>query len=269
MNARAYLELMRPVDGLMAAFAVLIGYFIAAGQLALLPLPLAMASVFFFSGAGIALNDYFDLEMDKVNAPNRPIPSGKIGKKKALCFSLALFALATALAAFINSYCLGLAALNVFLEIAYAWRLKKIALLGNFTDSWFPASSFLYGALASGLLGIVPWLALLAFLANAGREIFGDLEDFRGDKKHGAKTLPVLFGKKCTLFIGRAFIFSAVFLSPLPWLLGLLSMAYLPVVAIADAVFIYSAFSPPKKNQALTKAAMVIAMLAFVAGVLF
>ena len=265
----AYLKITRPIDGLMAALAVFIGYFIVSAGLISLPIVLlAMLSVFLFSAAGIVLNDYFDFEMDKVNAPTRPLPSGKIKKQYALYYSAVLFILAIALAAMINTFCLALALLNTVLEILYAWKFKKIALLGNFTDSWFPASSFLYGALAFGSLGIVPVLAGLAFLANNGREIHGDLEDIEGDKKYEAKTLPIVLGEEKSLLVGNLFILSAVLLSVAPFYLQLMNLNYLIVIIVADAVFVYSMFASPGKNQKLTKIAMVIAMLAFVAGIL-
>ncbi|MCX6802512.1 MAG: UbiA family prenyltransferase [Candidatus Diapherotrites archaeon] len=268
MAAIDYLKILRPVDGLMAAFAVLIGYIVASGTLtAANPLLYAMVSVFLFSGAGIALNDYCDFEMDKVNAPHRPLPSGKISRKTALHYSAILFAIAIALAFLINIQCLALALLNTVLEILYAFKFKRIALLGNFTDSWFPASSFLYGAFAVQALGAVPLLALLAFLANTGREIFGDIEDIEGDRKQKAKTLPIILGERNARFLACVFVLAAVALSPVPWLLGLLSLNYIFVVALADIVFLASLFSNPSKNQALTKWAMVLAMLAFAAGV--
>jgi geranylgeranylglycerol-phosphate geranylgeranyltransferase len=139
--------------------------------------------------------------------------------------------------------------------------------LGNFVDSWFPASSFLYGAFAVPALGAVPLLALLAFLANTGREIFGDIEDIKGDMKEKAKTLPIILGERNARFLACVFILAAVALSPVPWLLGILSINYILVVALADLIFLASLFAGPSKNQALTKIAMVLAMLAFVAGV--
>ncbi len=269
MHLRSWVEITRPVDGLMAVLAVAIGFVVGSSGFSLnAPFYLAILSVFLFSSAGIVLNDYFDFEMDKVNAPSRALPSGKISRKTALYYSTALFGAAVAIAFFINIYCLGLALLNAVLEIFYAWKFKRIALLGNFVDSWFPASSFLYGALASGVLGSTLILALLAFLANTGREIYGDLEDIKGDKKQGAKTLPILAGEKPARFFADIFIFSAVALSLVPWIFGMLNSYYLVIVALADLVFVLSMFFDPKKNQRLTKLAMVVAMAAFVVGVL-
>ncbi len=269
MALEDFISILRPADGLLAALAVLVGFLVASSSLELpIALGFALLSVFLFSGAGIALNDFFDFEMDKVNAPHRPLPSGRISRKTALYYSAGLFAIALFLAALINQWCLGLAALNTVLEILYAWKLKRIALVGNFTDSWFPASSFLYGALVIPTLGAVPILAGLAFLANTGREIFGDLEDVKGDRKTGARTLPIVLGKKKARIAAQAFIFAAVILSLVPWVLGMLSFYYMPIVLLADAVFLFSLFQPPAKNQALTKAAMLVALLAFLAGTL-
>lgn len=269
MSLGSYVKILRPVNGLMAAFAVFIGFLIASpGLIPGTPQLLAVLSVFFFSGAGIVLNDYFDYEMDKVNAPHRPLPAENIKKKNALFYSIALFGIAIALALMINVYCLALALINTVLEVFYAWKFKKIALLGNMVDSWFPASSFLYGALTLPVLGAVPVLALLAFLANTGREIYGDLEDIKGDLKQRAKTLPIIIGEKKARHTANMFILSAVLLSPLPWFLGMLNFNYLILVGLADLVFLASIFSEPKKNQLLTKMGMVIAMIAFVGGVL-
>ncbi len=269
MALKEFISILRPIDGILAAIAVLAGFLIAGSTLQFpITLAYALVSVFLFSGAGIVLNDFFDFEMDKVNAPHRPIPAGIIQRSTALYYSIALFAVAVLLAFFINKWCFFLAILNTVLEILYAWKLKRIALIGNFTDSWFPASSFLYGALIIPSLGVVPVLALLAFLANTGREIFGDLEDIKGDKKMKAKTLPIIIGEKKALMIARVFILMAVLLSILPWVLGLLSFYYVPLVVIANVVFVFSMFQEPSKNQALTKTAMLIALVAFLVGAL-
>ncbi|MCD4807218.1 MAG: UbiA family prenyltransferase, partial [Methanococcoides sp.] len=97
---KAYLELMRAGNCAMAAFAGLIGVLIAYNilssaspyvSLSLFDTSLIFAVVFLVTGAGNGLNDYFDIEIDKVNKPSRPIPSGKISLKSALYFSLLLF----------------------------------------------------------------------------------------------------------------------------------------------------------------------------------
>jgi 4-hydroxybenzoate polyprenyltransferase len=60
----------------------------------------------------------------------------------------------------------------------------------------------------------------------------------------------------------------AVCLSALPYYLGLMGLGYLVLVAAADLLFIFSIFQEPKINQKVTKIAMLIAMVAFIAGAL-
>jgi geranylgeranylglycerol-phosphate geranylgeranyltransferase len=258
----------------MASLAVLVGFLVAAHGFAIetlyFKLFLGMVSVFLFAGAGIVINDYYDYYIDKINAPHRPLPSGKIKRGHSLLYSYLLFLVALLLSLYINPYCLALALINIVLEVYYAKNFKRTPFIGNTVDSWFVASSFLYGAFIVGIesLHAVPLLASLAFLSNVGREIFGDIEDIKGDKKLGLRTLPIVIGAKKARLVATTFIISAIVLSPFPWLLGLLNINYLFVVALADVVFIYSLFVDPKRNQRFTKIAMVLALAAFLVGVM-
>ncbi|MCX8190108.1 MAG: UbiA family prenyltransferase [Candidatus Diapherotrites archaeon] len=279
---RHYIEIIRPSDCLMASFAVLIGFLVASGGfvvhdfLMFLKLFFGMIAVFLFAAAGIVINDYFDYHIDKINAPHRPLPSGKIKRGHSLNYSYLLFSLGIFFAFLVsylspgNPWCLFLALINTALEIYYARNFKRMLLIGNFVDSWFVASSFLFGALIFGYenLQAVSILALISFFANAGREVFGDIEDIAGDKKLGLKTLPIIYGEKIAKKIGSALILLAVIMSPLPWFFGLLKMPYLFAVLLADAIFLASLSVDPRKNQLLTKIAMVVALFAFVVGVI-
>ncbi len=273
MEFKAFWKILRPIDCFMAVVAVFAGFIVSSGlifvsEIFFLQLFFGFISVFVICGAGIVLNDFFDAEIDKINSPNRPIPSGKISKKTALIYSVVLFAIGLLLSFFINFYVFVLAVLNIVLEVLYAWKFKKSFFIGNLVDSWFPSTSFVFGALIFGKLETVLWLTMLAFLANLGREIYGDLEDVEGDLKSNAKTMPLVLGETKSLFFARLFTIGAVLLSFVPFVLGLFNSMYLIVVFLADLLFVYSLTLEPSKNQAVTKGAMVIAMLAFIVGVL-
>ncbi|MEM5868826.1 MAG: UbiA family prenyltransferase [Candidatus Aenigmatarchaeota archaeon] len=271
---KEYIEIIRPSIVFLSALGVMVGAI--ASKATILNLVLAIASVVLISSAGIVTNDYYDYEIDKINTPHRPLPSGRISKKFAKIYAIFLFIGGTVIASFINIYCFALAIINSFLEFFYARNLKRIALVGNATDSWFVASTFLYGYLAS--LGkefiiadnfyLILIFSLLSFFANIGREIFGDIEDLNGDKMLGLKTLPIITSVKFSRFIASLFIILSVILSPLPFLLGFFSYEYIVIVLIADLLFIYSIFQEPKKNQKITKIAMLVAIIAFLAGIL-
>jgi geranylgeranylglycerol-phosphate geranylgeranyltransferase len=262
-----YIEIIRPFTSFLSAFGVLTGALVAGSASPQLILTAAVA-VFCISGAGIILNDVYDMKIDKINAPWRALPSKRMSKRNALVYSLLLFAAGILLAYSLNIYCFALAALNSILEFAYARNLKQVALVGNALDSWFVVSAFIFGALITGGIIHVLILSILAFLANMGREIFGDIEDLKGDNKLGLKTLPILAGERVSWFIASSFILMAVCLSALPYYLGLMGLGYLVLVAAADLLFIFSIFQEPKINQKVTKIAMLIAMVAFIAGAL-
>lgn len=260
-----YIEIIRPFTSFLSAFGVFVGAAVAGSGLGL-PLIFAVIASFMISGAGIILNDYYDIKIDKINAPERPLPSGRLKKKSALLFAAALFVAGIGLAFTINSYCLGIAILNTLLELLYAKKLKQVAVVGNVVDSWFVASTFIFGACITMDFSIVWTLTVLAFLANMGREIFGDMEDIRGDRAMELHTLPIMIGNRISRITGSFFIVLAVAMSVLPYYMGLLSINYLVMVALADALFLVSIFQTPKNNQKTTKIAMLISLIAFLIG---
>jgi len=96
MTARAYVTIIRPGNCLIASGAVAVAGLVAVGHsvlehATLVDLALACCAVFLFVGAGNTLNDYYDYGVDKVNHPDRPIPSGLIARGNALTLAVILF----------------------------------------------------------------------------------------------------------------------------------------------------------------------------------
>lgn len=284
---RTYLELMRYGNCLMAGFAALIGVGIAfniltgappsssylPGPFPFLDAGLVFLVVFLISGAGNAVNDYFDVEIDSINRPDRPIPSGRVGTKEALYFSLLLFALGSLLALFINPVCGLIALFNSLLLIFYAKTLKGTPFLGNLSIGYLTGSTFLFGASVFGTRGLeaLSMLFLLAALATTAREVVKDIEDMEGDRKEGADTLPIRIGAKKAGYLAGLIGFLAVLLSPLPYFLGILGVRFLYLVGLADlgffaAIFQLLAKNNPTKSSKMFKLAMFFALVSFLAG---
>lgn len=283
---KAQLELIRPLNASMAALAVLVGALVATGAEALSGpglsgVALAAAVAFLYTGAGNALNDYYDRHTDRINHPCRPIPSGRVRPEPARRISISLFASGMILAFFIgwpeiNGPCLLIAAINAILLGAYEARLKRRGLAGNITISWLTASLFLFGGASSvsdrsaGTLSApVLILSFLAFLASMGREIIKGIEDIEGDRDRS--TLPRLLGPRRAGALASAWILTAVALSSVPVIPPAIfpSLIYIPPVLAADGTFIYSLFvlsRNPGLSSRLTKLAMLMALLAFLAG---
>ena len=269
---RAYVEILRPLNCAMAAFAVFLGAGIASGSFSIFDVFIACAVAFLVCGAGNVINDYYDYNIDRINAPGRPLPRGAIGLRTAHRYALFLFTAGVVLAAAIGFAAFALAIFNSALLYAYAWRIKRSGgLKKNLTVSYLVASPFLYGGVAASNPGATVMFAALAALANVSREIVKDIADIKGDRG-ACETLPVKIGIQRSSMLASVFLLLGVFLSPLPYLLGILGYAYLPLVSIADAVFLYALLvlwkgSAPKSARYI-KLGMFIALLSFLAGAL-
>jgi 4-hydroxybenzoate polyprenyltransferase len=117
LNLKAYLQLIRPANIITAIADILAG--VAIAQFSFSVAEISPLKVFFLCiatvglyGGGIVFNDVFDLEIDRVERPERAIPSGKVTKNNAVVFGVVLLILGV-LSAFMNSATSGIIALLV------------------------------------------------------------------------------------------------------------------------------------------------------------
>jgi len=197
------LELIRPLNCLLAGLAVLIGAIVAGGGELPYVAGVAFAAAALISGAGNAVNDYFDKDIDAVNRPHRPIPSGMLSARTAVTLGSGLFGVGVVLAALINLPCLALAALNSAILVIYSAELKRRGLAGNLTIGYLVGSTFLFGGLAVSEISVVGILAIMAVLSTVGRELIKGIEDMRGDRKLGLRTFPLRYGAGKAAVLGR------------------------------------------------------------------
>jgi geranylgeranylglycerol-phosphate geranylgeranyltransferase len=212
-----FLEITRPVNSVVAGLAAVLGYLIATGTVtfdALILLPI----VAFITAAGNVINDYCDAEIDAVNRPNRPIPSGRVGREDARKYAIALFIIGNALCLFTNLYCLAIAVINSLILVWYAWHLKKSPGAGNLAVAYLTGSIFLFGGAFVGMDGLVRNFIVFAItlLATLSRELWKAAEDVEGDLIGGALTIPVQLGVRTTGWLAFGFALAAVAVSLLP-----------------------------------------------------
>ncbi|MEE9505584.1 MAG: UbiA family prenyltransferase, partial [Thermoplasmata archaeon] len=239
---------------------------------ALVNLALACCAVFLFVGAGNTLNDYYDYDVDKVNHPERPIPSGLIARGNALTLAVILFVPTFLLGLLINLESLAVVSISAVVMISYERKTKRKGFLGNLQISWLVGGLFLFGGIAvydneaEALLRVTA-LAALAFLSTLGREITKDIEDLRGDRDR--TTLPMSLGPGRSANLARLFYAIAIVLSLVLFFMGTFGLSYVVFVLLADIVFIVSmAFisGNPSLSSNVSKAAMVFALMAFMLG---
>ncbi len=270
------LELVRPLNCLLAGFAVLIGAVVAGGGELPYAAGMAFAVAVLASGAGNAVNDYFDKDIDAVNRPHRPIPSGRLSARTAVILASCLFGASVVLASLINLPCLALAALNSAVLFTYSLELKRRGLAGNLAIGYLVRSTFLFGGLAVGEISVVGILAIMAALSTVGRELIKGIEDMRGDRELGLKTFPLRYGAGKAAVLAICFIGAAIAISPLPYVLEIFGWTYLALVIpsivafIAAAAIIVRSRKPEAAGRAslACKIAMGLGLLAFLAGVL-
>jgi len=237
----SFIELSRPVNGLIAFISVFLGALLAADSLSPLinVLIVAIAALMLLS-AGNALNDFCDLQIDKINKPHRPIPSGRIERKEALTFSIVLLGIGTCMGMLINWTAFVIAVTVSATLVLYSTKLKRMPLAGNIAIGFLTALVFTSGGVAVDAIKgtIVP--ALFAFLFTTAREIIKDIEDLEGDRKMRARTSPILWGEDTAMYIAFGFMASVIILSFIPYLIELYSWRYMLLVFLGvDCVLIY------------------------------
>ncbi|MBP2046468.1 UbiA family prenyltransferase [Methanobacterium aggregans] len=237
----AYLEILRPGNALMAVVAIFLVALINGTFN--LNVFLAAVAVFMATGAGNAINDYFDHRIDAINKPQRPIPSGRISLKNAGRYSAALFIIAIAIGFYINILPGIIVLLSSLLMIWYAYNLKRKCLIGNLSISFLTGLCFVFGGVVVGHIYVSIALGFYAFLMTISREIVKDMEDVEGDREEGATTLPIVHGKKSASILAAFFIVFASITSPVLYFIGIFNALYLLVLAPAILVFLSCAVS--------------------------
>lgn len=271
-NAKACLEMLRPFNCIFAAASVLVGIFVESSSFnAVLTKNsfFAFFAVFFICAAGNVLNDYFDINSDKLNKPSRPIPSGRISLWSAAVLGFVLSAAGVLAAYMLNKNAMLLALVNLAILYAYS-KIKEKTPFGNVIVAYLSGAVFLFAGLSVGSLAKVGYLALLSGLATLGREITKDIEDVKGDKFRKT-TLATYYGDRVAGAIGGIVLVLAMLLSALP--MKFFSSRYLYAVFIADTIFAYCAYrlvADPAKYasdiQRLEKVGMLAALIAFLLG---
>lgn len=157
------LKLTRPINVLIAMLSVFVAALISGTLSPWVAVLLAGLSAGLITAAANSINDYYDIAIDRINKPQRPLAAGRISPRAALGSALGLYAAGIALASAISPQMLAVAALFSLLTWRYSAHLKRTALWGNFAVSLSTAAAFIYGAMAVGRPGAGIFPALFAF----------------------------------------------------------------------------------------------------------
>jgi geranylgeranylglycerol-phosphate geranylgeranyltransferase len=276
-----FIRLMRPINCAMMGFAVFVGVVLGYPQFSSfnwLGVLYGFLTGFTLTAASMVINDYYDRAIDAINEPSRPIPSGLVSGREALAFVFVLSVVGFIFACFTSFLCLVVAGISWVVMVAYVTVGKRSGLPGNFLVSTCVAIPFIYGSII--VRNTVPLsvvlFTLMAFLSNTGREITKGIVDVKGDKTEGIKTLAVRYGEKNAAVVATLFYLSAVALTPLTWILNLVSFWFIPLVLVTDIGLVVSSTllltdysrESAKKIKKLVLLLFVVGLLAYVVGVI-
>lgn len=240
---KGFVKLIRFELPLSAGICVVMGQLLALGEFASTHiLILGFVSVFLVSASILVLNDYFDIETDKINAPDRPIASNIISPSEAFYFSVILLVVGILLSYLINLIALITSIILAIIGFLYNRYFKKRGLLGNLMVSLSVGMTFVYGGISVGLPfhKTVLLFALIAALIDLGEEIAADAMDIKGDLLIESNSIAIKYGKPTALKIS-AFLFSFVILiSIIPFVLNWFSNYYFFAIVVMDLSIGYS-----------------------------
>jgi 4-hydroxybenzoate polyprenyltransferase len=234
---RLYWEFARPFTLLAPALGMLSGGI--AGLGARPPLPLnptlfidlalgtLMAAV--LNAGSNTLNQIYDLDVDRVNKPNRPLPSGRISTAEAGVLTLVLFVFALLLAWLVDIQTFILASAAAVLTTVYSvppLRTKARGIWANVTIA-VPRGLLLKVAgwsCVRTVIAVEPWFIGLIFgLFLLGASSTKDFADIRGDRAGGCRTLPIIYGVRRAAWMIAPFFVIPFLLMPLGSALGILT----------------------------------------------
>ncbi|MBK9926940.1 MAG: UbiA family prenyltransferase [Anaerolineales bacterium] len=277
---RGIIQIFRPELPFSAGVCVVLGEIVALGKFpSLREMALGFICGFFISGSAIVLNDYFDLEVDKVNAPTRPLPAGIVSPFEAILVTVIASFIGLSASFLISVPAFVLCLLFWLIGFLYNWKFKEAGLLGNLMVSSSVAITFILGGMAVGdAWNKIVWcFALIGFCIDLGEEIAGDAMDMEGDKKRGSKSIALMKGKRFALSISSSLFGLVILVSLLPVLFGWLGVSYLVMISIMDVlIIVFTVRLLKSKTSAEGVQSMrgiylgaLIGMLAFIIGNVF
>jgi geranylgeranylglycerol-phosphate geranylgeranyltransferase len=273
---KGFVKIIRPVNCLIT-FAVIVvsGLICTRGNTFPFNLLLAGLVGFIVAAAGNTINDVNDVEIDRINCPNRPIPSRRITINQAWILFILLTTTSLILGLLISYFAFLIVLLSNLLLILYSFSVKRIPVFSNVVISFLTAYAFIFGGIVVGNVrgAFIP--AVFAFLINLIREVIKDMEDVEGDKSVGISTFPIKYGIKASRYFVLTISLALFLFTFVPFLFQIYSIEFfLIVMIIFNSIMVYivkSMFENSSKENlgklsSLLKVNMIIGLIAIFAG---
>lgn len=273
----AIFKIIRPVNFLITFLSIVVaGIICNTGHFEIINLIYAGISGAIAAAGGNVINDYMDIEIDRINKPDRALPSGILTNKEVLLLYSVFIAASVVLAILINIYALIVVIISNLLIFLYSFRIKRVPLLGNIFVAFFTGLAFIYGGIAVNnlLYALIP--AVFAFMINLIRELVKDMEDVIGDRAQNIITFPQKYGFKKTNFLTVGLAVILMLLTVIPFVFNIYKIEYFIVVMLTvNLMLVYFISKIGTENSkgnysklsALLKVSMIFGLAAIYLGV--
>jgi 4-hydroxybenzoate polyprenyltransferase len=213
-------------------------------------LGLTMAAV--LNGASNALNQIYDLEIDRVNKPKRPLPAGRLSMRDAWLFTWTAYAVALALAWLVapggRHECFWIVLVATAITVLYSVppaRTKRLGIWANVTIA-IPRGVLLKVAGWSAVKTVMaaePWYIGAIFgLFLLGASTTKDFADMEGDARGGCRTLPIIYGvRRAAWMISPSFVMPFLMIGIGAWT-GILTGNFVLLQALAFVMTAYGLY---------------------------
>jgi len=244
-----------------------------------------MLAYIFLASAGNVINDIYDIEIDRINKPDRPLPSGAISLKEAkiIFYILVFLGIVSSL---ISSWIITsfwpfvIAVIFAIIGVLYSSRLKIMGFIGNITVGCSFSIGYIYGWTIAGMRYDLAKIVtvLLFFIVSTtlliAREIIKGIEDIKGDALRNVKTLARSKGVPFASRVAAFFLIIAIMaFSTLP-LIGVVSIYFIPFMIIGDIaaflslVYSLKGFESASKASFYAKIGAFTGLVGFLVGVM-
>lgn len=279
------LQLMKPITWIPLIWGVVCGAASSGHYIWSVDHVCAAAACMLMSGPLLAgytqtLNDFYDREIDAINEPYRPIPSGAISVPQVVTQIVVLLVAGIAIAFGLDQWAghsfptmTALAILGAFLAYIYSappLKLKQNGWLGNYAlGASYIALPWWAGQALFGELSVtIVILTLFYSLAGLGIAVVNDFKSVEGDEQLGLKSLPVMFGVQtaawiCVVMIDVFQAGVAAYLISIHQNLyaTLLLLLVIPQITFQDLYFLRNPLENDVKYQASAQPFLVLGML--------
>ncbi len=250
--------LVPPMIGIFSG--AVIGWCASHAAFPVIDVGLAALAAAVLNAASNGLNQIYDFENDRINKPQRPLPSGRMTRWQAWIFVVLTYGAALGLVARVNWQTFAIYLIAALSTVAYSVppvRLKQHPFASNLVIALVRGGLLKvagWAAVATVLTSIEPWyIGFIYFLFLLGATTTKDFADIEGDRAAGCITLPVRYGATWSArAISPAFVVPWLLL-PLGLRLHVLTGHPTPILLLAailvvwGAVVIYSINDDPRR----------------------